>query len=282
MAYQTLVAIWPSPRASRRADDLPDRAWRDAACERLTRYMLKAAREAKMRTSWVDPDAAYESALRAFVAAMLEPAEDAPFLTDVARLVARIAPIGAWISLARIAIHLTAPGTPDVYQGDELWNQTLVDPDNRRPVDYDARASALAELDAVEDRLRSGSVDAADPRLKLLVTHRLLAARRAAAELYQRGDYHPLAIRGPRARSVFAYARTHGDRQLIVIAARPAEALIRSAPAAWWADTSIELPSSLRDRHWRSQIVRGDFGRASGYIEVAAALGHLPSAVLAN
>ena len=282
MAYQTLVAIWPSPRANRRADDLPDRGWRDAARERLTRYMLKAAREAKTRTSWVDPDTAYEDALRTFLASILEPAEDAPFLTDVARVVARAAPVGAWISLARIAIHLTAPGTPDLYQGDELWNHTLVDPDNRRQVDYESRLSALAELDTIEDQLRARAVDPADPRLKMLVTHRLLAARRAAPDLYRRGDYQALTCRGARGANVFAYSRRHGDTHVVVIAARPAEELVRSAPAAWWADTLVELPSSLRDRRWRSEIVRGDFSPTSGYIEVAAVLGHLPTAVLVS
>lgn len=283
MTYQTLVAIWPSPRANRRADDLPDRAWRDTACQRLTRYMLKAAREAKTRTSWVEPDAAYEDAVRAFVAAILEPVQDAPFLTDVARLVARIAPVGAAISLARIAIHLTAPGTPDVYQGDELWNHTLVDPDNRRQIDYDARTTALSELNAIEDRLCAGeAVDAADPRLKLLMTHRLLAARRRNAALYQSGDYHPLAVRGPRAANVFAYVRTHGDRHLVVVVARPVEASVRESREAWWGDTAVELPRALHGLHWRDEILRRDFGPAAEYIAVAAALRHLPSAVLVS
>ena len=283
MAYQTLVAIWPTPRANRRADDLPDRAWRDAACERLTRYMLKAAREAKTRTSWVEPETAYEDALRAFVAAALEPAEDAPFLTDVARLVARIAPVGTAISLARIAIHLTAPGTPDLYQGDELWNHTLVDPDNRRQVDFAARIAALSDLDTFEEQLRAGApVDPADPRLKLLCIHRLLAARRRAPDLFQQGDYQPLSVRGTRAANVFAYARSHAGRHLLVLAARPVEGSVRESPATWWGETAVELPAALHGRHWRSEIVRRDFGAAAEYIEVAAALRHLPSAVLAS
>jgi (1->4)-alpha-D-glucan 1-alpha-D-glucosylmutase len=283
MAYQTLVAIWPSPRSGRRVDDLPERAWRDAARERLERYMLKAAREAKTRTSWVEPDPAYEDALRTFIAAILEPAEDAPFLTDVARLVGRIAAVGHWISLARIAIHLTAPGTPDLYQGDELWNYTLVDPDNRRQVDYESRLGGLVELDQLEDQLRSGAtIDPADSRLKLLVTHRLLEARRAAPELYQKGDYQPLACRGLRAGNVFAYARSHGGRHLLVIAARPVEALLRATPASWWGDTAVEVPPALRNRHWRSEVVRRDFGSAAEYIEVAGALSHLPSDVLVS
>jgi (1->4)-alpha-D-glucan 1-alpha-D-glucosylmutase len=283
MAYQTLVAIWPSPRAHRRADDLPDRAWRVTACERLTRYMLKAAREAKTRTSWIEPNSAYEDAVRAFISAILEPAEDAPFLADVARLVARIAPVGAWTSLARITIHLTVPGTPDLYQGDELWSHTLVDPDNRRQVDFESRVAALSDLDEIEHQLHSGAeIDVADPRLKLLVTHRLLSSRRAAPELYQRGDYRALASRGARGANVFTFARSHEGRHLLVIVARPVEQLIRAEPEAWWGDTMIELPPALRDRDWRSEIVRRDFGRAGEYIPVAAALRHLPGAVLVS
>src|SRR6185436_18193203 len=146
LMYQMIVALWPPPRSGRRRDDLPERAWRDLARERLTAYALKAAREAKTRTSWVDPDMAYERALADFVAAILEPSEDAPFLIDVARLVSHIAPLGASNALARVAVHLTAPGTPDIYQGDELWNFALVDPDNRRPIDYEIRTKAMAEL----------------------------------------------------------------------------------------------------------------------------------------
>ena len=283
VTYQTLVAIWPTPRAHRRADDLPDRAWRDAACERLTRYMLKAAREAKTRTSWTEPDAAYEDALRAFVVAILEPAEDAPFLVDVARLVSRVASIGAWISLSRIAIHLTAPGTPDLYQGDELWNQTLVDPDNRRQIDYDARISALADLRQLEQQPRAGdAVDPADPRLKLLVTHRLLSARRADPDLFRCGDYQPLVCRGARATNVFAFARTFADRHALVIAARPAEALVRPGAAAWWADTTVELPSALGGREWRSVILRDRLHVEGDKIEVATVLRHLPCVVLVS
>lgn len=282
VTYQTLVAIWPAPRAHRRADDLPDRPWRDAACERLTRYMLKAAREAKTRTSWTEPDRAYEDALHAFVVAILEPAEDAPFLVDVARLVSRVAPIGAWISLSRIAIHLTAPGTPDLYQGDELWNQTLVDPDNRRQIDYDARIGALADLPRFEKQMRTGTVDPADPRLKLLVTHRLLAARRADPDLFRSGDYEPLAVHGARATNVFAFARSCAGRHALVIAARPTEPLARPGAAAWWADTVVELPPALWDCQWRSLVVADQVRVEDNRIEVTAALGHLPCAVLVS
>jgi malto-oligosyltrehalose synthase len=157
--YQTLIALWPPPRQGRRTDDLPDRRWRESARDRLTQYMLKAAREARTRTSWSDPDAGYEQATTEFVAAVLEPADDAPFLTDVARFVSLIAPAGASNALSRIAVHLTAPGTPDIYQGDELWNFVLVDPDNRRAVDYEVRsrprASSTPSKTASDRRCRS-------------------------------------------------------------------------------------------------------------------------------
>src|SRR6185436_8937568 len=104
LMYQVVVSLWPPPRAGRRSDDLPDRAWRDSARERLSAYALKAAREAKTRTSWIDPNTAYEKALADFVGAILEPSDDAPFLADVARLVSRIAAPGAWNALSRVAI----------------------------------------------------------------------------------------------------------------------------------------------------------------------------------
>jgi (1->4)-alpha-D-glucan 1-alpha-D-glucosylmutase len=108
--------------------------------------MRKAAREAKTRTSWIEPDAEYERAIESFVAAVLEPGDDAPFLPDVARFVSRVAPLAASNALGRLVLHLTSPGTADIYQGDEFWNFALVDPDNRRQVDYDARAVELGKL----------------------------------------------------------------------------------------------------------------------------------------
>jgi (1->4)-alpha-D-glucan 1-alpha-D-glucosylmutase len=259
LLYQTIVALWPAPSRRRRVDDLPDRQWRDAARDRLTQYMLKAAREAKTRTSWADPNSRYEKALGEFVGAILEPAEDAPFLPDVARLVARIAPIGAWNALSRIAIHLTAPGTPDTYQGDEFWNYSLVDPDNRRAVDYAARASALADLPSVEAQLHAGGpIDWFDNRLKLHVTSRLLAMRRMHANLFANGGYRRLVTEGPRARHVIAFARENGGRCAITIVPRLVSELLGANHEEWWADTTVSLPAELRQRTMHAQVVPGD------------------------
>ena len=280
--YQTLIAIWPAQRPGRRVDDLPDRAWRDAARERLVRYMLKAAREAKLRTSWIDPDSAYEAALAAFVRETLEPSEDAPFLFDVARLVARIAATGFANSLARVAIHLTAPGTPDLYQGDELWNFTLVDPDNRGQVDYDTRVAALGRLDETARRLSSGSpIDLTDNGLKLLVAHRLLDARRANPGLFSGGQYEPLSLRGARAQHVIAFARMDGAKAIVTIAARLVAELEADPEAGkiWWGDTTIRVPEGLQARAWHSPITGQTFpGLAE--VPVADLLRPLPIAVL--
>ncbi|HWH50431.1 MAG TPA: malto-oligosyltrehalose synthase [Gemmatimonadaceae bacterium] len=283
LLYQTIVALWPPPRAGRRADDLPDRAWRDAARDRLVAYARKAAREAKTRTNWVDPDLAYESALEQFVSALLEPNGDAPFLVDVSRFVARIARTSAFTSLARIAIHLTAPGTPDIYQGDELWNFTLVDPDNRRDVDYDARATAMAEIDALRDKLSRGDpVDPFDGRLKLLVTRELLELRRREPASFIDGGYTPLAGHGLRAGHVVAFARRAGEHCVVTIASRLVDALPEANMCGWWGDTTVELPPTCVGRAWRSQIGRFDVEVEQGAVKLGSLLRALPLAVLAT
>ena len=281
--YQTLIALWPAPRQGRRIDDLPDRAWRDSARARLTEYMRKAAREAKTSTSWIEPDAAYEGALERFIGAVLEPNEDAPFLSDVARMVSRLAPLGASNTLARIVLHLTSPGTPDIFQGDELWNFALVDPDNRRQVDYDARSAALREELATGDRLRSDApVDLFDNRLKVFVIHRLLELRRSNAELFARGDYRPLVARGPRARHVVAFARSFGSRHSVTAAARLTDGLQASDLRRWWGDTEIEVPGELGEQRWRSAITHAESAGDAATFRVAELLATLPGAVITN
>jgi (1->4)-alpha-D-glucan 1-alpha-D-glucosylmutase len=252
--------------------------------------MRKAAREAKLRTSWVEPDAAYEAALDEFVAAVLEPRDDAPFLTDVARLVSRVAAMGAWNALSRIVVHLTSPGTPDVYQGDELWNFALVDPDNRRPVDYDQRVSmlegdGLAGFGRLEERLhesRGALPDAHDSRLKLLVTQRLLEMRRTHGGLFAGGEYRRLEVHGARPDHVIAFARHAGGRHAITIAPRLVCTLLTSDPKEWWSGTTVEVPVGLRGRRWRSQIVPGEVVPPGDALELGDLLHTLPMAVLVS
>jgi (1->4)-alpha-D-glucan 1-alpha-D-glucosylmutase len=281
--YQTLIALWPPPRPGRRSDDQPDRAWRESARERLTEYVRKAAREAKVRTSWIDPDTAFEDAVSSFIRAVLEPSEDAPFLFDVARLVARVAPVGAANAIARLVLHLTSPGTPDIYQGDEFWNFALVDPDNRRPVDYAAREQALADLAPVESRIRgSAPLDVFDNRVKVLVTQRLLELRKSRSELYTRGDYRPLEVTGRRARHVVAFARSFDDQISVSIAARLTGEPLTSSGVDWWESTSIAIPSDIGASRFRSVLTDEELRVTDGTIRIAPALTKLPAIVLAN
>ena len=208
LIYQTLIGIWPAPRSGRRIDDLPDRAWFENAKARLEQYMLKAVREAKTRTSWTEPDEGYESALERFIDAILAGGDDAPFLSDVARFVARIATLGHWNALARVLLHATAPGITDTYQGDELWMFALVDPDNRRAVDYKRRNELLAAISA------PGSLRAlhpSDERLKLGIVQRVLNIRRSHAALFRGGSYTPLDVRGPQPGRRRAGGHRHTD-----------------------------------------------------------------------
>jgi (1->4)-alpha-D-glucan 1-alpha-D-glucosylmutase len=277
LMYQTIVALWPPPRPGRRADDLPDRVWRDSARERLTSYAIKAAREAKTRTSWTQSNSAYEHALAEFVRRILEPSDDAPFLSDVARLVALAAPIGVANSLSRIVLHLTAPGVPDIYQGDELWNFALVDPDNRRPVDFETRDRVLREADHQED-----FADPFDSRLKALVTHRLLMLRRSESRLFAAGSYLPAEVVGQRAAHIVAFARTDGARHMLTIASRVTAGSESVDKSQWWLDTAIKLPYGNANEELTCCIggrrVRSD----DGMITVAQALEKLPVAVLVN
>lgn len=250
--YQSIVGLWPAPRSDHRADDLPGREWLDDARERLVAYMAKAAREAKTRTTWVDRDEAYEKALDAFVRETLRARGE--FLPDVARLVARIAPDGFHFALARILIHCTAPGVPDIYQGDEIWNFTLVDPDNRRPVNFDERRRLLEEVDgrASLDAFRDPRADI-DDTVKIALVSRLLRFRREHHELVSAGDYRPLLpVAGSARLGIFAFARLdeHGAGGACI-------ALARTRPlaeeVAGGVQQSLAVSAELAGR-WRSVL----------------------------
>jgi (1->4)-alpha-D-glucan 1-alpha-D-glucosylmutase len=239
LVYQTLVGIWPAPRAGRRAVDVPERQWRTTAVERMKQYVLKAVREAKLRTSWTDPDQAYEKTLLDFVAGMLDAPEDDPFLSDVSRLVARVAPLAQWNSLSRILLHLTMPGTPDLYQGDEAWNFTLVDPDNRRAVNYSARQSSLGAADAMHPA--SVSEIPSHVNAKMWMTHRILEVRRKHERLFGEGEYRPLITRGPRARHIVAFERRLDHERAIIVAPRLLGSIVGTPAENDWRDTSVQV-----------------------------------------
>lgn len=274
LLYQTLVGLWPLGGKRQGADEI------ESIRKRVEAYMIKAAREAKSRTSWTNPDQEFEAALKAFLAAILE--EGRSFGAELTALVSKIARPGMWNALSRLVLHLTAPGTPDIYQGDELWNFSLVDPDNRRPVDYEERDRTLAELEkrfGDGDRIDTSAVKdmlqrAEDGRLKLYLTWRVLHARRNHAEVF-RGSYEPIEAPGSTGEHVVAFVREGGGRRAVTIASRLPVTLTGSTDAptgAVWRDGSLKLPAG----NWRCVISGIEVTSAGEPIPLGTLLGALP------
>ncbi|HXH82315.1 MAG TPA: malto-oligosyltrehalose synthase [Candidatus Tectomicrobia bacterium] len=243
--YQTLVGAWP------------------ISVERLRAYMLKAVREAKVHTSWVNPNVRYDEAIARFVEAVLDPARSARFLEDFTAFQARVAHVAAFTSLAQTLIKITAPGVPDFYQGCELWDLSLVDPDNRRPVDWDLRRRLLGELTAM---VGAGGDRAAlahelvktkeDGRIKLYLIREGLAARRERRALFDRGEYWPVDTRGAWAEHLCAFARVGApDAAITVVPRLLARRGLDGLPlgAGYWADTEVVLPADLAGA-WRNRL----------------------------
>ncbi|HEU5323167.1 MAG TPA: malto-oligosyltrehalose synthase, partial [Methylomirabilota bacterium] len=207
--YQTLAGAWPID------------------VERMRAYTLKAVREAKSHTSWVNPDERYEAAVARFVEAVLDPARAGAFLADFTAFQARVAHFGAVNSLAQTLVKIAAPGVPDFYQGAELWDLNLVDPDNRRPVDWARRRRLLAELEAAVGAtpdLRALAHDLTkameDGRVKLFLVRQGLAARRRHRTLFEAGDSQPLEARGDLAEHLCAFARHHAREAALAVVPR--------------------------------------------------------------
>jgi (1->4)-alpha-D-glucan 1-alpha-D-glucosylmutase len=290
LLYQTLVGIWPlaRPETTQETHDDKDET---SLRERVDRYMQKAMREAKTHTKWTEPNEDHEKAVAAFTATLLEGEEGTAFRADLGELAQRITRPGLWNALARALVHLTSPGTPDIYQGDELWNFSLVDPDNRRPVDFGRRAELLGEIErryaADSQRMRLLEVlveRAEDGRIKLLVTTRALQARREHEALFTRGEYRALEVRGAHAAHVFAFARMGSDGQaaLTIVPRLTVTAAPNGQPPAGtgvWGDTVIVLPPELADRRWRCAIA-GHEVSSGGELPVGETLEKLPAALM--
>jgi len=276
LIYQTLVGAFPDEGLS------PGTEGHAAFLKRILEYLEKALREAKRHTSWTSPDADYEAGVRSFVERLLStPA----FLSQLSGLVARLAPAARISSLSQVAVRLFAPGIPDVYQGTELWNLSLVDPDNRRPVDWDRRRNALEEL---RGALASGKDRAelarglaapsalADGRAKLFLLHAGLEARRAQQALLLEGEYRPLAATGRDAERVFAFARTQGERAAVCAVPRLVMDVLESRGGVLRLDGELPLPG-LPGR-WRDVITGVE--HTAGTIPLPALYADFPVALL--
>ena len=280
--YQTLVGAWP------------------LTTERAVEYMTKAAREAKEHTSWTEPSESYESALTGFVR---EAMADPEFATDVERFVRLIERTGRVNSLAQTILKLTAPGVPDIYQGTELWDHSLVDPDNRRPVDFERRRELLRNIQMQSVAAPSLALEllaGTEGGIKLYLIHRTLGWRQRQPQVLARGSYEPLAIEGAHAKHVCAFARRFEDAMAMVVVPRLTHSLVTQFRKDFpvgdevWQDTRICLPRNLNRNGFRNlftgeihTVIRDQPGIVLGLADVfrtfpVAVLEFLPDRMVAG
>lgn len=291
--YQTLVGMWPTtpPQPEEYA----------TLIQRLQGYMEKATREAKSRTSWINPNVAYDEAIREFVASVLNPKKNKKFLAEFHAFLERVLDWGMYTALSQLVVKLTSPGIPDIYQGQEAWDFSLVDPDNRRPVNYACRRQGLDELShrweaSAESRLelaRELARAPRDPRLKLFVTSRLLRLRRDEAELFAQGEYIPLEALGAAQQHLCAFAwkleTSQGRRGVIVAAPRLIASLLtgsadNAAPrllldASVWGDTRLRV-DGLPQGTWKHCFTDAPVEISGGELAVGELLAEIPAMVL--
>jgi (1->4)-alpha-D-glucan 1-alpha-D-glucosylmutase len=246
LLYQTLLGAWP-------AEPLRDDSQWEVFRQRIESYMLKALREAKENTSWINQNAEYEGAISFFVKTLLTPNDENKFLADFVPFQRGIARIGLWNSLSQTLLKLTCPGVPDVYQGNELWSFDLVDPDNRRPVDYTLREQSFEALRGLDSLPNGRSVRTllqgpGEGRLKLYVIWKTLCLRQQHSDLFENGDYLPATVEGTKANHVVAFLRIYERKRVLIVVPRLAAGLLNDSDlppigSQVWGDTRLILPA---------------------------------------
>ncbi len=289
--YQALLGAWPAEAESA---PIPARA-EPGLVDRVAEYMQKAVREAKIHTSWIHEQAEYGRAVVQFVERTLSGATAARFLGAFVPFQRRIAHAGMVNSLAQLVLKLTSPGVPDFYQGSELWDLSLVDPDNRRPVDYATRRALLESLEPLIARLDAGEAAAHevdellhhwfDGRIKLLVTTCGLRFRRANDDLLLSGDYAPIAAEGHGAANVVALARLQDTSTLIAAVPRLATSLAAGSGSfprgpGTWQDTVLLLPTPVTAGRYRNVLTGETVHAENGRLRAAAVFSTMPVALL--
>jgi (1->4)-alpha-D-glucan 1-alpha-D-glucosylmutase len=289
LLYQTLIGIWP--------DDIPVGPDRAALVDRIQQYMLKVAREAKAHTSWISPHEPYEKALWRFIDDIFQDDKRRQFLSSLNAFAQNIAEHGRWNSLSQLVLKLASPGACDFYQGTELWSLTLVDPDNRRNVDFAARAQMLKDLDAA---LSSGSPESQsatprvsllgdllehrrDGRIKLFTTLLGLRIRKAYPELFTTGDYFPLQFQGDHAEHLVGIGRRHGGQVGLAVVPRWTVKLCGfglSPPIGEiWGNTAVFLPPELVAAQFTGVFDAQQHAAAGGNLLVSRLLREFPVAL---
>jgi (1->4)-alpha-D-glucan 1-alpha-D-glucosylmutase len=274
--YQTLLGAWP---AELTGVATPEATAVETFRRRVQDTVLKSIREAKRRTSWINPNEAYEGACLRFVERVLETDRPNPFLDDFVAFQQRIARLGVLNSVSQTVLALTAPGVPDIYQGAVLWDLNMVDPDNRRPVDFDLRQRMLAELDE-HRQIRAWLTAWQDGRIKLAIVAALLRCRRRYPDLFGRGSYEPIAFEGPLSPHLIGFTRRDGNQRYIVLAGRLFARLLGDEPnytGTVWGDMRID---AVGDSEHLTDVLTGRTVSTPEGLRLSDVLADLPAAVL--
>jgi (1->4)-alpha-D-glucan 1-alpha-D-glucosylmutase len=274
--YQALLGSYPFS-----SGELP------AFRERIRQHMIKAVREAKIHTAWLRPDREYEEAFLKFIDACLDDAGENPFLDSFLPFHRKTAWYGMMNSLSQTLLKITCPGVPDFYQGTELWDLNMVDPDNRRPVDFNARKAMLEDVskrtkDGIEGLIEELLGSPEDGRVKLFLTYMALNARRERFELFNSSPYIPLECEGAHARNVVAFARAGEMEAAVTIAPRFLTSMVREGEYAKgdkWAETKVLLPKELHGYEWKDALTGRPVPSGPG-IKLRDALSSFPAAFL--
>jgi (1->4)-alpha-D-glucan 1-alpha-D-glucosylmutase len=275
LLYQTLLGTWPI-----RIDGEPESVPAQEYVERIQAYMAKSLHEAKINTSWIQPNEEWDAAMHDFVAKILEATPRNKFLPIFLPVAKEIARLGAINSLTQTLLKLTSPGVSDIYQGNEIWDYSLVDPDNRRPVDYNLRREMLDALPSAppNELMRTWP----DGRVKMFLTQRVLRFRREHADIFQSGDYLPLRASGTFAECCISFIRQVGDKWIAVISPRLSSRVGFPPIGELWKDTEIELSENVSVAQAHDLFTCRPMPLKHRQVKVANALSILPFAVITN
>jgi (1->4)-alpha-D-glucan 1-alpha-D-glucosylmutase len=274
--YQALLAAYPFEERER-----------SGFLDRMKNYAIKAVREAKVHTAWLKPDEAYENGFASFIENILTPSEDNKFLADFVLFQKTVAQYGVFNSISQTLLKLTCPGVPDFYQGSELWDFNLVDPDNRRPVNFELRKEYLAQIQNREKNdlphfLNEMLLNSRDGRIKLYLVYRLLRVRAECRELFRDGTYLPLTARGKYRNHIIAFARNHEDLWSVTVAPRFLTSLMSDGDMPLgrriWDDTSIDIPKGA-PQMW-THALTGKKLRCNCRMDISSLCEEFPAAVL--
>ena len=275
LLYQALLGTWRIA-----ANGTPEQNVGAEYIERIQAYMTKALNEAKLNTSWIQPNEEWLAATRDFVAKIFEPSAKNKFLPAFRPVAEEIARYGAINSLSQTLLKLASPGVPDIYQGNETWDFSLVDPDNRRPVDYKLRAEMLSCLSSKkpEELLQNWP----DGRIKMFLTQQTLRFRNEHVHLFQRGNYLPLRTSGEFADCCLCFARQLDRQSIIVIVPRLSSRIGFPPIGDRWKDTVIELPENVSLERGREVFTGRELSIQNRQVCLTDAMSILPFAIVTN